>query len=134
MPFRTNPRCSSPAARSAWNMWNRFLSRKSLTITANYSKSPAGTHNAITLTSPFADPIALPPFIPGGVDSVGLSNIVEGHVLQVEPAGALHDTALGRLRAAGTATHARRGDRVMAVIRPEAATHPRFHRSFRRVG
>jgi hypothetical protein len=28
-----------------------------ITITANYSKSPAGTSNAITLTSPFADPV-----------------------------------------------------------------------------
>ena len=43
----------------------------SLTITANYSKSPAGTHNAITLTSPFADPVALPPFIPGAPVRLG---------------------------------------------------------------
>ena len=28
-----------------------------LTITANYSKSPAGTHNAVVLTSPFSDPV-----------------------------------------------------------------------------
>jgi hypothetical protein len=28
-----------------------------LTITANYSQSPAGTHNAITLTSPFSNPL-----------------------------------------------------------------------------
>jgi hypothetical protein len=29
-----------------------------LTITANYSQAPVGVHNAITLTSPFSDPIA----------------------------------------------------------------------------
>jgi hypothetical protein len=30
-----------------------------ITITANYSQAPAGTHNAITLTSPFADPVQI---------------------------------------------------------------------------
>ncbi|MGN6386193.1 MAG: hypothetical protein ACTHMT_08125, partial [Verrucomicrobiota bacterium] len=29
-----------------------------LTITANYSQAPVGVHNALTLTSPFSDPIA----------------------------------------------------------------------------
>ena len=53
---------------------------------------------------------------------MGLNNLVEGRVLQVEPTGAVLDTALGRLRAAGTPADLRAGDRVTAVIRPEAAT------------
>ena len=39
-----------------------------LTITANYSKSPAGTHNAIVLTSPFAEPVEVT-----GIPSINLS-------------------------------------------------------------
>ena len=40
-----------------------------LTITANYSQAPAGTHNAITLTSPFSNPVQ----VTGTVGSVNLS-------------------------------------------------------------
>src|ERR1051326_3415696 len=47
-----------------------------LTITANYSKSPATTANAVILTSPFSEPYTLPPFIPGDAASVGLSHVV----------------------------------------------------------
>ena len=75
----------------------------SLTITANYSKSPAGTHNAITLTSPFADPIALPPFIPGGVDSVGLSNIVADTIVWFD--GSVNRPKLGGYVAANAVAY-----------------------------
>ena len=52
-----------------------------LTITANYSKSPATAANAVILTSPFSEPYTLPPFIPGGAASVGLTNIVADTIL-----------------------------------------------------
>ncbi|MBI2925802.1 MAG: CHRD domain-containing protein, partial [Verrucomicrobia bacterium] len=46
-----------------------------LTITANYVKGTAGTHNAVTLTSPFAEPVEVT-FKPGSIESVGLTRIV----------------------------------------------------------
>lgn len=39
-----------------------------LTITANYSQSPAGTHNAITLTSPFSAPVE----VTGGTGGISM--------------------------------------------------------------
>ena len=57
-----------------------------LTITANYSVSPVGTHNAKTLTSPFSDPVTVS-FIPGGVASVGLKHIVPDVILWYNSAG-----------------------------------------------
>jgi len=45
-----------------------------LTITATYSQSPAGTHNAIALTSPFSETVEVT-FLPGSIESVGLSRI-----------------------------------------------------------
>jgi hypothetical protein len=46
-----------------------------LTVTANYSKAPAGTKNAIVLTSPFSDTVEVT-FTPGSVESAGLRHIV----------------------------------------------------------
>ncbi|MCI0538678.1 MAG: CHRD domain-containing protein, partial [Verrucomicrobiales bacterium] len=46
-----------------------------LTVTANYSKAPAGTHNAEVLTSPFSAPVEVT-FKPGSIESVGLTRIV----------------------------------------------------------
>jgi len=45
----------------------------SVTVTANYSADPPGTHNGRTHTSNFSNPIGL---IPGGAISVGLTNTV----------------------------------------------------------
>ncbi|HVY70751.1 MAG TPA: hypothetical protein VHH73_12545, partial [Verrucomicrobiae bacterium] len=56
------------------------LKGTNLVITANYSKSPSGTHNAITLTSPFSDPVQVF-FTPGSVESVGLRHIVPDTVV-----------------------------------------------------
>jgi hypothetical protein len=56
------------------------LKGSKLTVTANYSKSPAGTRNAITLTSPFSDPVEVT-FTPGSVQSVGLRHIVTDTVV-----------------------------------------------------
>jgi ABC-type Fe3+/spermidine/putrescine transport system ATPase subunit len=53
---------------------------------------------------------------------LGLDNLSTGQVLEVEPTGAvLLDTPLGRLRAAAPAAGARPGERMTAVLRPEAA-------------
>lgn len=51
-----------------------------LTITANYSKDPAGTPNARILTSPFSAPRAIP-FVPGNSESAGLARLVPDRVL-----------------------------------------------------
>jgi hypothetical protein len=48
-----------------------------LTITANYSQAPAGTHNAITLTSPFSHPVQVTA-IPGSDVQVTVSRIPTG--------------------------------------------------------
>ncbi len=58
-----------------------------LTITANYSKSPSATPNAVILTSPFAAPYTLPPFIPGGTASVGLTHTVPDVLLWYNSTG-----------------------------------------------
>jgi ABC-type Fe3+/spermidine/putrescine transport system ATPase subunit len=53
---------------------------------------------------------------------LGLANLSVGQVIEVEQTGAvLLDTPLGRLRAADPAAAVRPGDRVTAVLRPEAA-------------
>lgn len=51
-----------------------------LTITANYVKGTAGTHNAETLTSPFSEPVEVT-FTPGSLESVGLTRILADTVL-----------------------------------------------------
>ena len=50
---------------------------------------------------------------------LGFANLIEGHV--AAEGGAVLDTPLGRLRAAGPVGSLRAGDRVTLVIRPEAA-------------
>lgn len=45
-----------------------------LTVTANYSKTPSGTPNGIWITSPFSEPVEVT-FLPGSIESVGLSRI-----------------------------------------------------------
>jgi ABC-type Fe3+/spermidine/putrescine transport system ATPase subunit len=53
---------------------------------------------------------------------LGLDNLVEGRVLQIEKTGAVTiDTTLGRLRATDPTTAPRPGDPVTVVLRPEAA-------------
>ena len=53
---------------------------------------------------------------------LGLGNLVEGRVREIEQPGVLLlDSALGSMRAAGVLTAARPGDQVTIVIRPEAA-------------
>ena len=47
----------------------------SLTITANYSSAPAGTHNALTLTSPFSAPVNIGPPSISGIQRSG-SNLI----------------------------------------------------------
>jgi ABC-type Fe3+/spermidine/putrescine transport system ATPase subunit len=59
---------------------------------------------------------------------LGLSNLIAGHVLAREPAGSvLIETSVGRLRAPATAFGGDAGDRVMLVIRPEAAALAQDH-------
>ncbi len=55
---------------SALNLGSGFV-----TVTANYSADPPGTHNGRVQTSEFAVPIVVP-YVPAGVASVGLTNIV----------------------------------------------------------
>ncbi len=51
-----------------------------LTVTANYSKDPAGTPNARVFTSPFSAPHAIP-FEPGNAESAGLTRIVPDTII-----------------------------------------------------
>ena len=51
-----------------------------LTLTANYSRDPAGTANPRILTSPFSAPRAIA-FVPGSAESAGLGRVVPDRVL-----------------------------------------------------
>lgn len=51
-----------------------------LTITANYSKDPAGTVGPRVVTSPFSTPRAIA-FVPGNAESAGLARVVPDRVL-----------------------------------------------------
>lgn len=51
-----------------------------LTLTANYSRDPAGTANPRLITGPFSAPRAIA-FVPGSAESAGLTRIVPDRVL-----------------------------------------------------
>src|SRR5256884_5671658 len=55
-----------------------------VTVTANYSADPPGTHDGRTHTSNFSNPVGL---IPSGVSSVGLTHIVPDMLLWYNGAG-----------------------------------------------
>ncbi|PYX63927.1 MAG: hypothetical protein DMG78_31095, partial [Acidobacteria bacterium] len=55
-----------------------------VTVTANYSADPPGTHKGRTHTSNFSNPVGL---IPNGVSSVGLTHIVPDMLLWYNSAG-----------------------------------------------
>lgn len=59
-----------------------------LTVTANYSKSPAGTRNAIVLTSPFSDTVEVT-FLPGSIEAEGLTRIEADTLINLPEADAL---------------------------------------------
>ncbi|HJZ47979.1 MAG TPA: ABC transporter ATP-binding protein [Roseiflexaceae bacterium] len=52
---------------------------------------------------------------------LGLSNLIDGRVLEREDNALLFETPLGRMRAVGSVLDTRPGDSVTLVIRPEAA-------------
>jgi hypothetical protein len=52
-----------------------------ITITANYSPDPSGTHNSAIVTSPFSDPLALPDFAPVSAASIGVTRPVPDHII-----------------------------------------------------
>ncbi len=68
---------------SSYNLGSAFL-----TVTANYSADPPGTHNGQVQTSEFAVPVTAT-YIPGGIESVGLKRITPDTPIIVPPAAAL---------------------------------------------
>ena len=47
-----------------------------IVVAVTYSTSAAGTQAGASVTGPASNPVMVPPFVPGGIDSVGLTRIV----------------------------------------------------------
>ncbi len=68
---------------SSYNLGSAFV-----TVAANYSADPPGTHNGRVQTSEFAVPVTAA-YVPGGIESVGLKRITPDTPIIVPPADAL---------------------------------------------